>query len=247
MTPKYRNNFIYNAEHGFIFAYVPKVACTAWKSILRYMAGHEDWLNKKLAHDRANGGLHYLDLNGPDIGLLQDPDIRKFAMVRDCYSRTLSCYLNKVHSRLPLRPAEEGEDAFRKIVRGIDAWRSEALDTDRYPAVDFEVFLLWIRDSDDPRRRNGHWESQALMLRQPEVRFDILGKFENLPEDGAKILQAMGCDVDFPTQKQTKFAPTNAVDKMTEFYTPATRALVEELFANDFEAFGYPVVKPTFA
>jgi hypothetical protein len=239
MTAKYRNNFIYNAERGFIFAYVPKVACTGWKSILRYMAGHENWLNQKLAHDRVNGGLRYLDLNGPDAALLQDPGIRKFAMVRDCYSRTLSSYLNKVHSRLPARPKEPGEDTFQMITRIIDTWRSKNLEPARYTEVNLEVFLLWIRDSGDPRSKNGHWESQAVMLRQPEVKFDILGRFENFSHDAAKILQAMECDVDFPTQKQTKFAPTNAGDKVKQFYTPASRALVDELFAKDFKTFGY--------
>ena len=48
MPPTYRN-FIYNAERGFVFAYVPKVACTNWKSLLRYMAGHDDWLDNKLS------------------------------------------------------------------------------------------------------------------------------------------------------------------------------------------------------
>ncbi len=97
------SNFIYDKTGGFIFAYVPKVACTNWKSLLRYMAGQADWLDSKLVHDKAGGGLHYLDLNGGDVDLLSDPGIPKYTMVRDPYSRVLSAYLNKVESRLPLK------------------------------------------------------------------------------------------------------------------------------------------------
>ena len=78
MTIIYKN-FIYMEDRGFLFAYVPKVACTNWKSLLRYMSGKEDWLDNKLAHDKALGGLRYLDLNGEDAEILLDPSIRKYA------------------------------------------------------------------------------------------------------------------------------------------------------------------------
>lgn len=47
-------NFIYDEARGFVFAYVPKVACTNWKSLLRFMAGEKDWLDNRRAHDKAS-------------------------------------------------------------------------------------------------------------------------------------------------------------------------------------------------
>ena len=77
MAMAYRN-FIYNEERGFIFAYVPKVACTNWKSVMRYLAGFPDYLDNRLAHDKVNGGLRYLDLSGTDLALLSDRGISKY-------------------------------------------------------------------------------------------------------------------------------------------------------------------------
>lgn len=237
MAPTFRN-FIYNAERGFIFAYVPKVACTNWKSLLRYMAGHEDWLDNKLAHDKVNGGLRYLDLTGPDAELLSRPDIRKYTMVRDPYSRVLSAYLNKVEQRMPVKPEGEG-DHFDKIARDIEAFRRGVLGEERYPELTFEVFLLWLRDSGSWFTKDEHWAPQVTLLRQPDVHFDILGRFENLTEDAPRILRAMRCDQGFPSQKDVKFAPTKAQEKMQHHYTEPCLDLAKELYKDDLNRFGY--------
>lgn len=242
MTIIYKN-FIYMEDRGFIFAYVPKVACTNWKSLLRYMSGKEDWLDNKLAHDKALGGLRYLDLNGEDAEILLDPSIRKYAMVRDPFSRILSAYLNKVEFLLPPKPATEGEDHFCKVVREIDIFRRDVLGQAHSPEITFEVFLLWLRDSGSWFTKDEHWAPQVTLLRQPDVAFDIVGRFENLSEDATRILAAMGCDQAFPTPKDVKFAPTQATEKMKNYYSDAERSLVEDLFAEDLDVFGYSMLE----
>lgn len=236
--PIYKN-FIYNADRGVIFAYVPKVACTNWKSLLRYIAGHEDWLDNKLAHDKVNGGLQYLDLEGPDADLLTRPDIARYAMVRDPYSRVLSAYLNKVESRLPPTPEAEGEDHFSKVVRDIDAFRAASLDTATYPQITFEVFLLWLQDGGSPFCYDEHWAPQSVLLKQPGVTFDIIGRLENLKEDAPRILQAMGCNQGFPTPKDVNFSPTNAQEKIGKYYNDNCCVLANSIFREDFDGFGY--------
>ncbi|SDY83781.1 sulfotransferase family 2 domain-containing protein [Citreimonas salinaria] len=232
-------NFILEPSRGFVFAYVPKVACTNWKALMRYMAGHEDWLDNRLAHDRARGGLRYLDPDGADAALLRRDDIPKYAMVRDPYGRTLSAYLNKVEKRLPPGPPETGEDPFRAVVRNIEAFRAARL-SDTHPSIDFEVFLHWLRDSKSPFTGDEHWTPQSVLLRQPDMHFDMIGRFEDLERDAPRLLRAMGCDRGFPTQRDVNFAPSGAQSKLARYYTPAARALVEELFAADFDTFGYP-------
>ncbi len=234
--PSYKN-FIYMEDRGFIFAYVPKAACTNWKSLLRYMAGHEDWLDNRLAHDKVNGGLRYLDLEGPDAELLSRPDIKKYTMVRDPYSRVLSAYLNKVEQRLPVKPEGEG-DHFDQIVRDIEAYRRDALGNSAYPDITFEVFLLWLRDSGSWFAKDEHWAPQTVLLRQPEVKFDIIGRFEQLEKDSRKILDAMGCDQQFPSQKAVNFAPMNTQSKEDQYYDRQTRKLVDDIYTEDFEVFG---------
>jgi hypothetical protein len=51
-------NFIYMEKQSFIFVYNPKVACTNWKCILRYINGHkEDYLSARIAHNKELSGL----------------------------------------------------------------------------------------------------------------------------------------------------------------------------------------------
>jgi hypothetical protein len=235
--PVYKN-FIYLEERNFIFAYVPKVACTNWKSLMRYMVGCEDWLDNKRAHDKVAGGLRYLDLQGPDVKLVSNPDIKKYSMVRDPYSRILSAYLNKVESRLPVSHNTR-EDEFTDIVRNIDSFRRKELDVGEHPRISFRVFLLWLRDSGSWQTRNEHWAAQTRLLMYPETKFDFIGRFENLEEDSAHMLKEMGCTQRFPSQEEVRFAPTGAQSKVAQYYTPVELKLVKELFTGDFEAFGY--------
>lgn len=233
------SNFIYDKTGGFIFAYVPKVACTNWKSLLRFMAGKADWLDSKLAHDKAGGGLHYLDLKGGDVELLSDPGIPKYTMVRDPYSRVLSAYLNKVESRLPLKPRTPREDHFDAVVCDIDAFRLKNLAEERFPKIDFEVFLRWLWDGCSRYVKDEHWTSQTVLLRQPGLSFDFVGRFENLDVDARKILNMMRCDEQFPSQKEVNFASMGTQTKLDNYYTCATQQLVNQIFGDDFKNFAY--------
>jgi hypothetical protein len=238
MTRTYQN-FIYNEAHGFIFAYVPKVACTNWKSVLRHMAGHADYLDNRLAHDKQNGGLRYLDLTGPDSALLTDSGIRKYAFVRNPYSRTLSAYLNKIESNLPLSEVKPDETFWVKVTRNIEDHRVRNVNHTNHPSVDFETFLLWLCNSKSQYRGDEHWQKQSVLLHWPDIRFDFVGRFENLAADSRIILDAMGCEIAFPTQKEVNFSPTEADNRLENYLTKRAASLISEYFADDFANFGY--------
>ena len=238
MAPLYKN-FIFNEERGFIFAYTPKVACTNWKSIMRYLASAPDYLDNRLAHDKVKSGLRFLDFSGPDIRYLKDPGLRKYAFVRSPHSRILSAYLNKVESNLPLKDPAHGEDHWVKVSRAMDAFRTANLNTAHYPDLSFEVFLRFLNESGSHFRFDEHWQSQAILLRWPEVKFDFIGRFENLGQDAAYVLKEIGCDIPFPTQKEVNFIATDASSKLTEYLTQPCRKLLLSLYEADFTAFGY--------
>lgn len=238
MAPTYRN-FIFAEDQGFIFAYVPKAACTNWKAIMRYVAGLKDWQNPSVAHDEAQGGLRYLDPDGPDEELARRPDLRRYAMVRNPFSRILSAYLNKIEKRLPLTEQSGVDTHFDRVVREIDVYRRDALGPVKYPEINFEVFLRWYRDSGSWAVTDEHWTPQHRLLRQPGIKYDHIARFENIPEDANKLLRLMGCDVEFPTREEMRFKPNNAGQKLAEYYDPVTAQLVAGLFAQDFDLLGY--------
>src|SRR5918911_536886 len=84
-------NFIVLKDRAFVFAYVPKVACTNWKSIMRYVNGAQDYLDAQKAHDRKAAGLVYLNTLPPheSESLLRSPDVARYTFIRNPYTRTL--------------------------------------------------------------------------------------------------------------------------------------------------------------
>jgi Sulfotransferase family len=232
-------NYIFVEPNNFIFAFVPKVACTNWKSVLRYLMGHKDYLDNQLAHDRKRGGLRYLDLDGPDLAILQDAGIRKFTFVRDPYTRALSGYLNKVEKRLAMVNAPENGDHFLKVTKEIDRFRQEKLDMARYPATNFEVFLLFLLQSGSYLRNDEHWQTQTALLGWPHVAFDFIGRFERLEDDARTLLGLMGCDIPFPTHAEVRFPATGATDKLATYLTSDCAGLIEEIYAEDFKNLNY--------
>jgi len=236
-------NFIFDASHGVVFAYVPKVACSNWKCVMRHMAGLDDWLNTRLAHDRAAAGLVYLDQHPDATGILADPGVQKFACVRNPYTRLLSAYLNKIAQRLPGQPAADKKDHFSTILTEIDAFRRAALDPAQHPQVSFEVFLRWLAAGHSYFCRDEHWRPQADLLQIDTVEFTHIGRFETLTSDAADILARMGADLTFPSPADIRFAPSGTDEKFARYTTAPCRALVARLYARDFKAFGYDMGK----
>lgn len=54
--PNCRNS-IYIGSQGFNFAYVPELTCMNWRSVLWCMAGLDDRLDTKRAHDKTRAAV----------------------------------------------------------------------------------------------------------------------------------------------------------------------------------------------
>jgi FkbM family methyltransferase len=230
-------HFIYNSERNFIFAYVPKVACTNWKCILRYLDGHENYLDTKIAHDREKSGLLYLsDMPNRDE-LLSDPSIRKFTFVRDPYTRILSAYANKIEPITQKSYSFENDAYFTRIWHRIEQFR-----IDRFPdkaRIDFECFLAWLEMSGDPLTKDEHWVPQEEILGFEENKYDFIGRFENIERDAKALLHLMGCDIPFPSREAVGFPGTNAATRSAKYYSDEAISAVQRIFKRDFQYLGY--------
>lgn len=230
-------------QQNFIFVYNPKVACTNWKCLLRYIAGNVDnYLDASIAHNKELSGLICLsDVTNPMV-ILSSRKIKKYSFVRDPYTRILSAYLNKVEPYVEgIRGEHDDNSYFYKIYQYINDYRLNVLPEEK--TVNIFCFLHWINNVNDAHTKNEHWMPQTDLLRVGEIEYDFIGRFENLDEDAKFLLQEMGCDVAFPSQSKIHFAPTDASDKVRRYFGSREARLVNEIYEQDFTLFGYKRVE----
>jgi hypothetical protein len=231
-------NFIYMRNKGFIFVYNPKVACTNWKCILRYLNGAEDYLRPAVAHNRQESGLQFLSDDISAKSIVHDVNIPKYAFVRSPFSRILSAYLNKIEPYTEGRRDENDDNPyFHSVFCEIDKHRMDFLPEES--SVNFYCFLHWLSNVDNFHTQNEHWLPQVELLRIPEVKYEFIGKLEALNKDAPKLLGLIECDIDFPSQQKVGFAPTNATDKLMQYYSSREIDVAKELYSIDFEVLGY--------
>lgn len=221
-----------------MFCYIPKVACTSWKCIARRLSGQSDWLNPELAHDKGRSGLVFLDPSDPSQSLLIARSRLRLAMVRNPYTRILSAYLDKVARRLlngEVVPGNPETDYWLKVTQEIELFRRDNL-RDKFREVNFEVFLHWLEQSNHRAVDNAHWAPQAKLIGGSQNDLTFLARFEKLASDAAIILEMLGENVSFPSAGGHAGA---TAEKVTDYYSPKSIAIVNQLFSADFVQFNY--------
>jgi Sulfotransferase family len=234
-------NFIQVPNRSALFAYVPKIACTNWKAVFRYMAGAADYLDAGKAHDRARSGLVHLDQLPAERAqaLLVDPAVARYTFVRNPYTRALSAYLNKFRRYAELGEAAMPGDYFHTVYQELDGWRARNLPAE--PRVTFHVFLVWLKESGHPMARNEHWLPQHEIVAPSNVRYDMVGRFENLAADAAELLRRLGVDLAFPTQEAVRFPSSGTAHARDRYLDAQARSIIEQLYRPDFDLLGYRI------
>ncbi len=224
-------------RESFIFAYIPKVACTNWKCIFRYMIGNTDYLNAVIAHNRQLSGFEFLSDREDREKLLEDEHIKKYCFVRNPYSRILSAYLNKIEPFTSEHQPKEHNPHFYSMYEDIDKFRLENMPNE--PIVNFFVFLKWVHTSNHIHALNGHWMPQVDLLHLKTTNYNFMGKFENIRNDAHHLLSLINCGLKFPTQEKVRFPPTKATEKVKQYYSIREIQVVKSLYSRDFELLNY--------
>jgi Sulfotransferase family len=221
-----RMNYLINwsPKNMILYFETPKVACSSIKKMLQLAELNSD-LNQlgENFHDKDSSPLQspYDDI-GAFEEAMSDPDYKRITFVRNPYTRTLSSFKDKV-----LNP--ENRQHRRLLRLGF----SEQSD------ISFEAFLLAIRNQHHSQR-DIHWLRQIDLTQIRQVQFDLIGRFENLRRDLShlrKVLRLESVDMDIFNQ-----APhaTYADASVATHFNENCKALVDEIYHEDFLAFGYP-------
>lgn len=145
-----------------------------------------------------------------------------FTFVRNPYDRLLSAYLSKMVAAGQRSPYRE----LGSRVRG------------RHGAgeLSFRGFCDYL--AQEGPYANPHWYPQCDFVDAVGAeRLDFIGRVENMAHDMDHVMRAI-----FSSAADSRYReelPTGAADRLGEHYDDACRAVVREIYREDFRRFGY--------
>ena len=217
--------FIVIEKLKFVFCFIPKVSCTAWKCVL-YSAENQGEVALRPHRKRLFSWLKDYNVTARKEIL---KNYYKAMFVREPFERLASAYRDKVNYLW-----------FKRFVipnKTTEQLRKEA-------AVPFSTFIKSVLSSNAstfPERgyiEDQHWRPYERIC-PCEIDYDFIGHFENLGEEAPQLLKIIGVDdyVTFP-----EYHPSKTTSHVIDYYSQLTKDEILQLgrlFELDFKLFGY--------
>ena len=218
-----------NDEFKVLYCYVPKVACSLWKTVFLAL---DNKANVEDNHDRKH--FKFLTQFSEDEIGFRLQTYYKFIFVREPFERLLSGYQDKFANNF--WNWVENPRYSREIVENFR--RQDPTANDK---VTFEKFISYVIDNDD---RNEHWDTFYNLCHPCDINYDFIGHFEALQEEAEYILRKTNMD------KVTSFPHIelhNTSSLLWDTFSEVPREKIVELgevFKNDFAMFHYSFPGP---
>lgn len=207
-------------EHGIIYVKNPKAGCSTilvWLDRLHTGEYDFEFGDVHQEHRLPKVG----DVGRSRVVRMLSGEAYRFTFVRHPLRRFESVYWDKMVHKLKWRqkmPAALGLDP------GPDT------------IVSFEQFLSIVEQQDPVSEMNSHWRPQHINLMHPLVSYDHIGRLEDFAADLEHIREAAGLpQVPFEVRNASRHTTADSVYDGR----PDLVRRVEQLYATDFELYGY--------
>lgn len=229
-------HILVNDEHRFLYCYVPKVACSNWKRVLKVLNGALGSVKVNIKMDHKSD-LVFLGSLKPDEIRYRLQHYFKFMFVREPMARLLSAYRNKFG---------EIESYQKKYgVEIVKRYRSAYVKDSNVAGDDvtFGEFVRYLLD-EDSKRMNEHWMPMYNLCQPCAVSYDFIGSYEYLERDAEYVLQQIKAPpaVHFP-ERQSWYKPVTK-ETLHYYLCSVPQNLLRELLPKyilDFSLFSYPL------
>ena len=220
-------NLILSHDKRLLFLRNQKCACTQTTQFL-YAYGNNGATYMGNVH-RADRGIYPARYRWAVIRpVLMAHQAFLFTFVRDPVARAVSAFRNFF--------LDQDNIARHKHMGPMQA---HGFDPAGSPERNFDVFLDYVAHTlaVDRIRCDTHWRLQVDNIAFRDLTFDLIGRVESYNADIARVFAAVGRP-DFPppallAQRHNPSRPT------TFTASPAQRARIAQIYAEDYEAFGY--------
>ena len=228
-TPRARARFndavFYSPQRKYLFTSNEKVANSTMRATFQNLEGGGGLPAAYHPFKRWTGPL----LQPSDVHdfsrVLQDKTVYKFCAVRHPYARLISCYRNK------LAPGARGS-GFAKMMRqlGHDPARDE---------IDFAGFVRAVAKQDQADM-NVHWRPQYYNIFMDQIAYDEIINFDDFNARMTSLVEKFypGANGGAAVTSQNRQA-RNSNDLVEEYFSDDLKALAREIYAIDFERFGF--------
>ena len=223
LRARFNDAVFISLDHRYLFASNEKVANSTLRATFQSLEGGGKLPPHYKPFKRWTGPLSQPSDVSDFAGVLTDPSIRKFCVVRHPYTRLISCYRDKF---------ERGRKnaSYRRKTRELGFAANRELS--------FAEFLAAVAKQDQ-RMMNSHWRIQYYNVFMDMIRYDEIIRYEEfsarLPQLVSELYPAANAEAILSRHRQDRSS-----DEMVKLYfTPALKELTQQIYRLDFDTFGY--------
>uniref|UniRef100_A0A4W3ITQ7 Carbohydrate sulfotransferase n=1 Tax=Callorhinchus milii TaxID=7868 RepID=A0A4W3ITQ7_CALMI len=230
-------HILVNDEYKFLYCYVPKVACSNWKRVVKVLNGALENVDVQIKMNHKNDLVFLGDLKPSEIKY-RLRNYFKFIFVRDPMERLLSAYRNKF-GEIEAYQKRYGMEIVKRYRKNIGQSKGDD--------VTFTEFLQYLLD-EDVEKMNEHWMPVYNLCQPCAVMYDYIGSYEQLHSDARFVLHRVGApeNVQFPL-RQGWYKPVTK-ETLHYYLCKVPQGLVNELlpkYIMDFSLYAYPLPNVT--
>ncbi len=240
----FRHAFV-SKQYKLLYVATPKVACTSLKWWFASLEGYSPKIFETAESIESNPDLVVHDLFpvvAPGVTGLKAEDLAtpmcsdeyfRFAVVRNPYKRIFSAWQSKLLMREPLQSAPYIKyDFFWMPIKNAHDIASA-----------FEAFLVHLVSQEAPNYMDDHWTPQVTILRPDIISYTKLVQIENPKKLTAALGNHLGPNFLDPFLNYHK--NESLIPYSPRFFTKKAVALIQSLYKEDFQIFGYDNVMPS--
>ncbi|XP_049429635.1 carbohydrate sulfotransferase 8-like [Epinephelus fuscoguttatus] len=225
-----------------LYCEVPKAGCSNWKRVLMVLGGSAT-STRDIPHDAAHYGNHLRRLESYDRAGIAERlrSYTKVLFVREPFERLVSAFRDKFES-----PNSYYHPVFGRPI--ISRYRANATRTALRTGagVTFREFVQYLLDVRRPVGMDIHWEPISQLCNPCLLRYNFIGKFENLEEEANFLLQNVGAprNLTFPDFKDRNPRAERTSSRITQRYfsqlNATERQKAFDFYYMDYLMFNYP-------
>ena len=235
----YRNRFLLSARHNLCYAAVDKAACTTMKWWLAEMEGIRDDVVEYLSRDKGSRSVHHAyGIVAPHLVPRSFGQIKAvfasgryfcFSVVRNPYTRLFSAWSDKIL---------KGRNDSTRHALGNSRLYAEAPLSLREARESLENFLVYLHETPGMLHANRHWMPQFFLLRPDLLSYNLITRLEAPDDLRTALAEKIGRGYIDPFMRE-RAKNSSQISYHPDFLSDTAARLIRELYADDFDWFGY--------